>query len=71
MRDRGGGAFSNRILRIRQFVGIWAVPPQRIERCRADERARGISAGLVWGEVADATVVYVDRGISGGMRQGN
>jgi hypothetical protein len=35
-----------------------------------DERAMGISAGLAWVEVADATVVYTDRGISAGMQQG-
>jgi hypothetical protein len=34
------------------------------------ERARGIAAGLAWGEHADATVVYQDRGISAGMRAG-
>lgn len=34
------------------------------------ERALGIKAGLDWGMVADLTVVYVDRGISGGMAQG-
>lgn len=34
------------------------------------ERARGIEAGLAWGAVADATVVYTDRGISRGMRLG-
>lgn len=36
----------------------------------ADERALGIEAGLVWGHLADVTVVYTDRGISGGMQQG-
>lgn len=35
-----------------------------------DERALGIEAGLVWGALAEATVVYTDRGISGGMRLG-
>lgn len=35
-----------------------------------DERARGIEAGLAWGDVADATVVYIDRGISRGMAYG-
>lgn len=30
----------------------------------------GIEAGLAWGPVADATVVYVDLGISNGMHQG-
>jgi len=34
------------------------------------ERTHGIAAGLSWGERADATVVYQDRGISAGMRAG-
>lgn len=34
------------------------------------ERQWGIDAGLAWRIVADATVVYVDRGISRGMRYG-
>lgn len=34
------------------------------------ERAMGISCGFVWGWLADVTVVYVDRGISRGMRLG-
>lgn len=35
-----------------------------------DERLSGIAAGLSWGSCADATVVYTDRGISDGMKQG-
>ena len=35
-----------------------------------EERRLGINAGLAWGRVADATVVYVDRGITPGMEQG-
>ena len=35
-----------------------------------DERALGIDAGLVWGDLADASVVYTDRGTSRGMRYG-
>lgn len=35
-----------------------------------DERQHGINAGLQWRFVADATVVYTDRGISGGMKYG-
>lgn len=35
-----------------------------------EERAKGIAAGLYWGEMADATVVYTDLGISPGMAQG-
>lgn len=34
------------------------------------ERAWGINAGLAWRVVADASVVYVDRGISRGMEYG-
>jgi len=35
-----------------------------------DERALGIRAGLAWGTVAEATVVYADLGITPGMEQG-
>lgn len=35
-----------------------------------DEREWGIEAGLVWRAVAEASVVYVDRGISTGMDYG-
>lgn len=35
-----------------------------------EERRIGIEAGLLWGEVADASVVYTDRGISQGMKLG-
>lgn len=34
------------------------------------ERQLGIEAGLAWAESADTTVVYMDRGISSGMRAG-
>jgi hypothetical protein len=34
------------------------------------ERQHGIEAGLEIGKRADATVVYTDRGVSGGMNQG-
>lgn len=34
------------------------------------ERKWGIEAGLAWGAVADATVVYMDRGFSPGMKHG-
>lgn len=34
------------------------------------ERTLGITAGLAWGRVADATVVYTDLGFSSGMVQG-
>lgn len=35
-----------------------------------EQRALGIAAGLAWGPVAEATVVYTDHGISRGMEQG-
>lgn len=34
------------------------------------ERRLGIEAGLAWGYRAEATVVYIDHGISGGMATG-
>lgn len=34
------------------------------------EREHGITAGFAWRSSSDATVVYTDRGISGGMRRG-
>ena len=34
------------------------------------ERSWGISAGLAWGKVAEATVVYIDLGTSRGMAYG-
>ena len=35
-----------------------------------EERQWGIDAGLAWGAVADATVVYMDLGVSKGMDYG-
>jgi hypothetical protein len=34
------------------------------------QRAQGMACGFAWGEKASARVVYVDLGISGGMRAG-
>lgn len=34
------------------------------------ERLQGITAGLCWGEAAQLTAVYTDRGISKGMQYG-
>lgn len=34
------------------------------------QRAHGINAGHAWMHLADAVVVYIDRGISEGMRAG-
>lgn len=35
-----------------------------------EERRMGIECGLSWGALAEATVVYIDRGISRGMVMG-
>lgn len=35
-----------------------------------EERQCGIDAGLAWGKVAEQTVVYIDLGISRGMKYG-
>jgi hypothetical protein len=44
--------------------------PQVLDDAEPDERRIGIEAGLAWGIHADATVVYTDKGISGGMKYG-
>lgn len=36
----------------------------------AEERQWGIDAGLAWRQVADASVVYTDRGVTLGMQYG-
>ncbi len=36
----------------------------------SEERQWGIDAGLAWRAVAEATVVYVDRGVNAGMNYG-
>ncbi|WP_202915987.1 DUF7768 domain-containing protein [Pontibacter pamirensis] len=43
---------------------------QKCMACRPEQRAFGIEAGLYWGDKADKTVVYTDRGISRGMVYG-
>lgn len=35
-----------------------------------DERALGMELGLAWREASDATIVYTDLGISGGVEYG-
>ena len=44
--------------------------PQMLDDANKHERRRGIEAGLRIGQLADRTVVYTDRGISPGMKQG-
>ena len=44
--------------------------PGVLDDNKQEERKLGIEAGLVWGALADATVVYVDYGFSGGMKFG-
>lgn len=58
---RGEAPFASHLLYTQPNVLDDAVP---------GERALGIEAGLCWGAKADATVVYMDRGISNGMRLG-
>ena len=44
--------------------------PQMLDDANEHERRMGIEAGLRIGRLADRTVVYTDRGISPGMKQG-
>lgn len=48
---------------------LYTQPGVLIDEIEA-ERQWGIDAGLAWGRVADATVVYTDRGTSRGMEYG-
>ncbi len=41
-----------------------------LDDAKAAERQWGIDAGLAWKSVAEASVVYTDRGITKGMRFG-
>lgn len=43
---------------------------QALDDANAEERHIGIECGLAWGDLADATIVYMDRGLSSGMRLG-
>lgn len=49
--------------------GLYTQPGVLDDRV-AQERADGICAGFVWREIADATIVYTDLGISRGMQYG-
>ena len=44
--------------------------PGILDDTNPEERAKGIAAGLAWGAVADATIVYIDYGFTDGMHQG-
>jgi hypothetical protein len=44
--------------------------PGVLDDQRPEEREQGIRAGLAWGAVAAKTVVYLDRGLTPGMRRG-
>lgn len=41
-----------------------------LDDSKSDERELGIAAGIAWIEMADASVVYTDLGISPGMKRG-
>ncbi len=44
--------------------------PGVLDDTKPAERTMGIEAGLLWGAAAEASVVYLDRGMSDGMRYG-
>ncbi len=59
--DRGEAPYASHILFTQEGI---------IDDTIAEERAKGIEAGLQWGAYAALSAVYVDLGISTGMRQG-
>lgn len=44
--------------------------PEVLDDAKPSERQLGLNAGLAWGRCADLVAVYIDRGISSGMRRG-
>jgi hypothetical protein len=44
--------------------------PGVLDDTKPDERKLGIAAGLAWGRVAEATVVYDELGLTRGMAEG-
>ena len=44
--------------------------PGILEDNNPEERKLGMEAGFAWGELAEVTIVYYDRGISSGMKVG-
>ena len=64
MRDclkRGEAPYASHLLFTQEGILDDGVPEQR---------TLGIEAGLEWGAVADAAVVYIDKGITPGMMKG-
>jgi len=59
--QRGEAPFASHLLYTQEGVLDDAIP---------EERERGIRAGFAWGEAAAKVVVYIDRGISSGMKYG-
>ena len=59
--ERGEAPFASHLLYTQQGI---------LDDGRPYDRHRGISAGLAWGQVAHATVVYTDLGITRGMLEG-
>jgi hypothetical protein len=49
---------------------LFFTQPGILDDTNPKERQQGIDAGLLWGEAAEKTVVYVDRGMSTGMKYG-
>ena len=58
---RGEAPFASHLLYTQEGILRDTVP---------EERRMGIEAGFAWRDCAEATIVYVDLGISDGMRDG-
>lgn len=59
--DRGEAPFASHLLYTQDGI---------LDDTIRSERSLGIDAGLLWGAMADKTVLYTDLGISAGMRYG-
>ena len=49
---------------------LFFTQPGLLDDLKPEERRLGMESGFAWGEAASVVGVYVDRGISSGMREG-
>jgi len=59
--DRGEAPFASHLL---------YTQPGVLDDTKPEERKKGIEAGFAFRAATDKTVVYIDKGLSGGMRAG-
>ena len=49
---------------------LFFTQPGLLDDLKPEERRLGMESGFAWGEAASVVAVYIDRGLSSGMREG-